>query len=60
MHTVFKNNLKGKSKLLGDDIMRNRQFNRISRLWFYNETSGINETIERQVDPTFMINKTLI
>lgn len=60
MHTVFKNNIKGKSKLLGDDIMRNRQLNRISRLWIYNETSGIDGTIERQVDPTLMINKTLI
>ncbi|HPQ45725.1 MAG TPA: hypothetical protein PLP30_00015 [Clostridia bacterium] len=40
--------------------MRNRYLSRISRLWIYSETSGINGTIERHIDPTTMINKTPI
>ena len=60
MHTVFKNNIKGINKVLGDDIMRNKYLNRISRLWNYSETSGINGTIERHIDPTTMINRTPI
>lgn len=60
MRTVFKRNIKGINETLGDDIMRNRYLSRISRLWIYSETSGINGTIERHIDPTTMINKTPI
>lgn len=60
MRTMFKNHRQGKTELTGDDIMNRRQLRRISRLWNYDETSGLDEKIERQVDPTFMFNKTLI
>jgi len=40
--------------------MRSKHFAKISRLWVYDETSGIKDDVERKIDPTQMINRTLI